>query len=86
MIVKKVENGFPELAHRCPDRLMYPKHLWEMPDRFPCPCLFTTAGILVDGELIMAYGAADQKAGIAWGNFNEIVEYVRQFDAEGNSL
>jgi predicted GH43/DUF377 family glycosyl hydrolase len=86
MIVREVENSFPELIHRCPDRLMYPKHAWEMPDRFPCPCLFTTAGIVVDGELIMAYGAADQKAGIAWGNFNEIVEYVRQFDAEGNSL
>jgi predicted GH43/DUF377 family glycosyl hydrolase len=84
MIVREKENDFPELVHRCSERLMYAKHDWEMPDKFPCPCLFTTAGIVVDGTLIMAYGAADQRAGIAWGNFNEIIEYVRKFDAQGN--
>jgi hypothetical protein len=34
----------------------------------------------------MSYGAADQKAGISWVNFKELVEYVRQFDADGNKI
>jgi predicted GH43/DUF377 family glycosyl hydrolase len=84
IILREKENDFPEVIHRCPERLMYVKKDWEMPDKFPCPCLFTTAGIVVDDTLIMSYGAADQYAGIAWANFNEVVTYVRQFDAQGN--
>lgn len=83
MILKEKENDFPEIVHRCPDRLMYPKQEWELPDKFPCPCLFTTAGILVDGQLIMGYGAADQRIGISWVEFKELVEYIRLFDSVG---
>jgi len=31
----------------------------------------------------MSYGAADQKVGMAWANFDEIVDYVSAFDANG---
>jgi predicted GH43/DUF377 family glycosyl hydrolase len=62
---------------------MYPQQEWELPDKFPCPCLFTTAGILVDGQLIMSYGAADQRIGISSVDFNKLVEYIRLFDSEG---
>jgi predicted GH43/DUF377 family glycosyl hydrolase len=54
-----------------------------MPSDCPTPCLFTTGGIVVKDDLIMSYGAADQKAGIAWVNFAELVAYVKHFDAEG---
>ncbi|WJH32761.1 hypothetical protein N6H14_21110 [Paenibacillus sp. CC-CFT747] len=83
MIVEERENGFPEVVHRCPDRLMYAKQEWEMPSDYPTPCLFTTAGIVVGGELIMAYGAADQKVGISWVSFDDLVQHVRKFNAEG---
>ncbi len=86
MIVKEEEGAFPKVIHRCPDRLMYAKQEWEMPSDYPTPCLFTTAGIVVDGELIMSYGAADQKVGIAWVNLGELVEHIRSFDAEGRKL
>ena len=40
----------------------------------------------MDDELIMSYGAADQKVGIAWANFDEIVDYVSTFDENGNEI
>lgn len=86
MILREKENDFPEIVHRCSERLMYARQPWELPDRFTIPCLFTTAGILLDDTLVMSYGAADQRAGIAWANLQEVVAYVRQFDAEGNRL
>jgi predicted GH43/DUF377 family glycosyl hydrolase len=57
-----------------------------MPSDYPTPCLFTTGGIVVGDDLIMSYGAADQKAGISWVNFAELVEYIKQFDAEGRKM
>lgn len=31
----------------------------------------------------MSYGAADQKVGIAWVYFSELLEYIRTFDENG---
>lgn len=86
MIVEEQENDFPKIIHRCSDRLIYATQDWELPDKFECPCIFTTGGIVVDDDLIMSYGAADQKIGIAWSNFEEIVDYVKTFDSEGNNI
>lgn len=84
MILKEKENDFPEIVHRCSERLMYASQDWELPDRFPCPCLFATGGILVDDRLMISYGAADQNVGVAWVDINELVNYLRNFDANGN--
>ncbi|TLS51810.1 hypothetical protein FE782_12925 [Paenibacillus antri] len=84
LIVRERENDFPVVTHRCSDRLMYAQQDWELPTDYPTPCLFTTGGIVVGEELIMSYGAADQKVGISWVNFAELVRYVRTFDACGN--
>lgn len=86
MILEERENTFPEITHRCSKRLMYAKQEWELPDKFECPCIFTTGGIVIDDELIMSYGAADQKVGIAWANFEEIVDYVSGFDKDGAEI
>jgi len=86
MILKEKENQFPEIVNRCPTRLMYAKQDWELPDKFLCPCIFTTGGIKVDNTLIMSYGAADQKVGVAWAKFDEIVSYIKLFDKVGNKI
>ncbi|MFC0213002.1 hypothetical protein ACFFK0_11140 [Paenibacillus chartarius] len=83
LIVREQENDFPIVTHRCPERLMYAQQSWEMPADYPTPCLFTTGGIVVGDDLIMSYGAADQKAGVSWVNFAELVDYVKKFDAKG---
>lgn len=86
MIMKEKDNDLPEIINRCSERLMYAQQKWELPDKFLCPCIFTTGGIVIDGTLIMSYGAADQKAGISWVNLKELTDYVRKFDAKGNKI
>lgn len=81
MILEEVENDFPRIKHRMSERLIYAKQDWELPDKFPCPCIFTTGGVVVDGVLVMGYGAADQKIGIAKVELKELVDYVRTFGA-----
>ena len=83
MIARKQDEGFPRIVHRCSERLMYPQQPWELNGRFKTPCLFTCAGIVINGELIMSYGAADEKIGIARVNFDELVNYIRLFDNQG---
>lgn len=86
MILKNKENDFPEITHRCSDRLMYATQKWELPDKFLCPCIFSTGGVIIDETLIISYGAADQNAGIARVNFNELVSNTREFDKDGNYI
>lgn len=83
MILREQEDDFPAVIHRCSERLMYAERDWEMPEDYPTPCLFTTGGIVVGEDLIMSYGAADQKVGISWVNFEELVRYIRKFDEAG---
>ncbi|WP_310603313.1 hypothetical protein [Anaerosporobacter sp.] len=83
IIVRELEDTFPEIIHRVSERLIYAKQKWELPDKFPCPCIFTTGGVVKDGVLIMSYGAADQKIGIAKVNFAELIHYIRCFDRNG---
>ncbi|AIQ48603.1 hypothetical protein R70723_23855 [Paenibacillus sp. FSL R7-0273] len=83
MIVREQEDDFPAVVHRCSERLMFAEREWEMPQDYPTPCLFTTGGIVLGEELIMSYGAADQKVGISWVNFNELVAFIREYGEDG---
>jgi predicted GH43/DUF377 family glycosyl hydrolase len=82
-IVRERANDFPVVTHRCPERLMYASEAWEQPKLFPTPCLFTTAGVVIDGTLIMGYGAADQYIGTARVKLSELTDHVRKFNEEG---
>ena len=86
MIMREKENDFPELIHRCSERVMYAERDWEMPKTFPISCLFSTGAVLFDDELVISYGAADEKAGIARVSLKELETYIRQFDADGKRI
>jgi beta-1,2-mannobiose phosphorylase / 1,2-beta-oligomannan phosphorylase len=83
MILKQEKDRFPTVLHRCPERLMFARQAWELAGRFTVPCMFTCSGIVVEDTLIMGYGAADEKIGIARVGFQELIAYLRQFDAGG---
>lgn len=83
MILREGEDGWPVVAHRCSERLMYARRGWELQGLFKTPCVFTCGGLLRDGRLIMSYGAADSVAGIAETDFAALVECVRRFDPHG---
>jgi predicted GH43/DUF377 family glycosyl hydrolase len=84
MILRPGADGCPVVVHRCPARLMYAQQPWELAGRFPTPCLFTCGGLVrKSGDLLMTYGAADTKTGVAWVNCEQLVAYVRKFDKDG---
>ncbi|MDR0352083.1 MAG: hypothetical protein LBI02_01570 [Opitutaceae bacterium] len=85
MILKPGGDGWPEVAHRCPDRLMFAQKRWELDGRFKTPCVFTCGGVVRDGALLMTYGAADTVAGAAWTDMAELVAHVRRYDAAGKA-
>jgi predicted GH43/DUF377 family glycosyl hydrolase len=86
MILKTGDDGWPVVAHRCPDRLMYAQQDWELRGRFTTPCLFTCGGMVRDGKLLMSYGAADTVVGTAWVDFAALIAYLRHFDEHGNRI
>ncbi len=86
LIIREQEDDFPMVIHRCSDRLMYAEREWELPSDYPTPCLFTTGGVIIGEDLVMSYGAADQKVGISWVNFKDLVAYIRGFDEVGKRM
>ena len=79
MILKETADGFPEISHRPSERLIYADEPWELEGDFTIPCLFTCSGVILDDHnLIMGYGAADQKIGIAKIPFDYLINTLKQ--------
>lgn len=78
MILREQPGALPVVTHRCGKRLIYAQQQWELEGRFTIPCHFSCSGILIGDELVMGYGAADEKIGIARTNFTQLIEYLRQ--------
>ena len=79
MILK--ENGTlkPEIVSRPSERLLYADEPWELEGEFAIPCLFSCSGVVTDrGELLMGYGAADKKIGLAGVLLPELLVYLRE--------
>ncbi len=87
MILQEDGLGLPRIKHRCPDRILIPHQPWERPGKFPTPCLFVTAMIEAGpDEFVVAYGAADERVGIARLRRRELIQHVMRFDCEGKLL
>jgi len=87
MILKETGHGFPQIVHRPAERLMFAAEDWELEGDFTTPCMFTCSGIVMpEGRLLMGYGAADSRIGIAETSLNDVITYVRRFDAAGNLI
>jgi beta-1,2-mannobiose phosphorylase / 1,2-beta-oligomannan phosphorylase len=79
MILKENTDGFPKITHRPSERLIYADEPWELEGDFTIPCLFTCSGVVLDdGNLLMGYGAADQKIGIAKIPFDYLINTLKQ--------
>jgi predicted GH43/DUF377 family glycosyl hydrolase len=78
MILKETTDGFPVITHRPSKRLMYANESWELEGDFTIPCMFTCSGVVLDnGKLLMGYGAADQKIGIATVSFEYLLDVIK---------
>ena len=87
MILEERPGRLPAVKHRCPDRIMYAQESWELPNKSPRPCVFVTGMIrLDDKDLLLAYGASDERVGIAKVDYARLLARVRLFDARGRRL
>lgn len=83
-IILEVKDGnMPKVIHRCSERVMFPVEDWEMPGRFKTPVVFITGMVVVKDRLLVAYGAADERVGVAWFSLSNVLTYTRQFNALG---
>lgn len=74
------ENGrlAMEIKSRPAERLLFADQPWELEGEFTIPCLFTCSGVILqDGRLLMGYGAADKKIGLAAVDLNELIKYLK---------
>ncbi|MFA6814737.1 MAG: hypothetical protein WCS73_00380 [Lentisphaeria bacterium] len=77
MILNESADGFPIITHRPSERLIYADEAWEFEGDFAIPCLFTCSGVILDnGTLLMGYGAADQKIGIAEISYSDLINFL----------
>ena len=74
------ENGtlHPDILVRPGERLLFADQPWELEGEFTIPCLFSCSGVrMPDGRLLMGYGAADKKVGLASVDFDELVRFLK---------
>ena len=82
MMLQEQEQGIPVIVKRPEERGMFAAEPWELEGDFSIPCMFTCSGVILDnGSLLMGYGAADQRIGIAELNFNSLIEYLGDLDS-----
>ena len=65
---------------------MYAQVAWEQPGRFAIPCVFTTGAVVFGEDLIIGYGAADKRCGLARVNLKNLVEYLKTFSPTGEKV
>ncbi len=64
MIFKEVENDMPVLEKTSPEKMIGCVEEFEKPSRFEIPCVFFTGMIFHQGDLLVSYGAADERIGL----------------------
>jgi len=79
MLLRETGLEIPKIIVRPSERLLYASEKWELEGEFSTPCIFTCSGILRrDRTLLMAYGAADSKVGLASVNFDDLVSWLKK--------
>jgi predicted GH43/DUF377 family glycosyl hydrolase len=83
LILEEQDQGFPRITHRCSERVMFAQEAWELPNKFETPCVFITGLIRQGKDLLVSYGAADERAGVAHIQYQPLLDFVRSFNAQG---
>lgn len=83
MILKEVENDFPEMTHICKEKWIVNEADFEKPSKFKTPCVFFTGLIEKnESELLVSYGAADQYVGVMELDFPKLMNELRRCKAD----
>ena len=82
MVFRDRENDFPELIYHFDERLITVKEEWEMPGGFHIPCIFVTGMVKKDNQLILSYGAGDERVGIMYIDYDELLQHLKDNGAD----
>ena len=74
MIFKEVENDMPVVEKLSPEKMIGCAEEFEMPARFAIPCIFFTGMIFHKGDLLVSYGAADERVGLLKIDYKKLME------------
>lgn len=78
LLLQERADDIPEVTARPAGRMLYADQPWELEGEFTTPCLFSCSGIVLDdGRLLMGYGAADTRIGLASCNFATLIAELR---------
>lgn len=83
MILKEQENDFPKITHLCNEKWIVNEADFEAPNRFKTPCVFFTGLIEHEGNLLVSYGAADERVAIMTLDFEKLLTELRKFPYQG---
>ncbi len=78
MILKEKENDFPEITHICKEKWIVDEADFEKPGRFKTPCVFFTGLIENEGNLLVGYGAADERVGLMTLDYKKLISELRK--------
>ncbi len=70
------------VRHRAPDWVMEPEAWYEL-EGFYEGCIFPCGNVVIDGQLLVYYGAADRYVGVATADFARLVDWACSFGPEG---
>ena len=76
MLLETVDNSLPIIKNRSAEPIIRVEEEWEFPTHFKIPCLFITGMIKVDDDILMAYGAADERVGVMFAKYKDILDYL----------
>lgn len=78
MIFKEVENDMPILEKVSLEKMIGCAEEFEKPSRFEIPCVFFTGMIFHKGDLLVSYGAADERVGLLKIDYKKLMEKMEE--------
>ena len=79
MILKEKENDLPKITHICLEKWIESEADFEMPNKAKIPAMFFTDCDKRADELLISYGAVDERACFMRLDFNEIISELRKY-------
>lgn len=79
MILQEKENDFPEITHICHEKWIVSEADFEMPNKAKIPAVFFTDCERLGDELLVSYGAVDERVCFMRLDLNAIVDELKNY-------
>ena len=73
-----MENDIPVIEKISLEKMIGCEAEFEKPSRFTIPCVFFTGMIFHKGDLLVSYGAADERVGLLKIDYKKLMEKMEE--------